>query len=127
MKKKQVAVLAVAASLLLVAGPMFAHHSMALYDKEHPITMQGTVTEFQMVNPHVQIHFEVKDENGNGVKWIAGSVNPRQLYREGWNTKTLQPGDEITVTCNPAKDGRKLCSVLKLVGPNGQVITEENE
>jgi len=127
MKKKQVAVLAVAASLLLVAGPMFAHHSMALYDKEHPITMQGTVTEFRMVNPHVQIHFEVKDENGNLVKWTAGSVNPRQLYRTGWNTKTLQPGDEITVTCNPAKDGRKLCSVLKLVGPNGKVINVENE
>ena len=66
---------AAAVVLLAVSGPLFGHHnSAARYDKEHPVTLTGTVTEFKMVNPHARLSFDVKDENGNIVKWPAESA-----------------------------------------------------
>ena len=126
-KNKLVMPFALVGSFLMLCGPMFAHHAGALYDSEHPVTLEGTVTKFAFINPHVQIHFQVKDENGNVVKWVAGSAPPQRMYRAGWNMKTLKPGDEITITCAPAKDGRKICSVRRVVGPNGKVLTQGAE
>ncbi len=127
MKRELLAVLAGVVGLLLGAGPIFAHHSAAIYDREHPITLKGTVTKLAFFNPHVRIYFEVKDENGNVVKWIAATATPQRLHRAGWNAKTLNPGDEISITCDPARDGRKICSVRRLVGPNGKVLSEGAE
>lgn len=124
MNNKLLSVLAVAVGLLVVAGPMFAHHSLAMYDTEHAITLEGTVTDFAFVNPHVQIHFAVKDDKGNVENWAAGSAPPQRMYRAGWNRNTLKIGDQITVTGYPAKDGRKVMSVRKLTGPSGQVLTQ---
>ena len=124
MKNKRPVVLAVAACLLMVAGPVVAHHSPSLYDKEHPITLTGTVTEFRFISPHVQIHFEVKDENGNLVKWIAHTSPPSKMYRRGWTRNTLKPGDQITVIGGSDREGRKNMRMLKLVGPGGLEYTE---
>ncbi len=120
--KNTLPVLAVAVGLLLGAGPMFAHHSAAIYDSEHPITLKGTVTKLAFFNPHVRIYFQVKDENDNVANWIAATATPQRLHRAGWNAKTLNSGDEISITCDPARDGRKICSVRRLVGPNGKVL-----
>ncbi len=127
MKNKVLTVVSVTVGLLLASGPMLAHHSSAMYDADHPVTLAGTVTEFRFINPHVQIHFEVQDENGKMVKWMAGSEPPVRLFREGWNKETLKPGDQIIMTCAPAKDGRKICNLVRIVGPNGQVLREETE
>ncbi len=122
MKNKSLTVLVVAVGLLLFAAPLFAHHSAAMYDSEHPVTLTGTVTALKLINPHSLIRFEVKDENGNVVKWIAGMGPPQRMYRAGWRTDTLKPGDQITITGAPDKDGSKVMSVIKVVGPTGQVL-----
>ncbi len=65
MKRKMLVVLTLAVGLVVIAGPMFAHHSGAgIYDRDHPVTVSGTVTEYVFINPHVQIHFDVKAEDG---------------------------------------------------------------
>jgi hypothetical protein len=127
MTQKLLTAMAIAASALLVSSPLFAHHAAALYDRDHPITLKGNVTEYLFTNPHVQIHFDVKDENGNVVNWDAESAPPQRLYRAGWNTKTLKPGDEITVTGAPFKDGRKQLSVQKLTTPSGKELHDGAE
>ena len=127
MKNKRLAVFAVAAGLLVLSGPLFAHHAASTYDQEHPVTLTGTVTEFRFVNPHVLVIFEVKEEGGTVVTWAAGSAPPQRLYRAGWNTKTLKPGDQITITGAPHKEGKKEMSVIKLVGPTGQELTQGAE
>lgn len=127
MRSKPFAALAVAVGLLAVAGPMFAHHAGNVYDREHPITLQGTVTEFAFINPHVQIHFEAKDEQGNVVKWVAETSPPQRLYRAGWTTKSLKPGDEITITGAPYKDGATKMSVQRLVAPDGKELARGAE
>jgi len=107
MKNELLVVVTVAVCLLMVAGTMSAHHSPSLYDKQHPIKLTGTVTEFRFINPHIQIHFEVMDENGNVVKWIAHSSPPSKMYRRGWNRNILKPGDQITVTGGGRQRGQK--------------------
>jgi hypothetical protein len=123
MKSKLIAVLAAGVVLLVVSGPMLAHHGGAQYDTKHAVTVTGTVTEYLFTNPHVQIHFDVKDESGNVEKWIAETASPQRLFSFGWNAKTLKAGDKITVTGAQLKDGQKIVSIIKLVGGNAPTLT----
>jgi hypothetical protein len=117
----------VAACLSLVLGllpfsPIFAHHgSHVSYDTEKSVVLKGTVTEFVWSNPHTQIYFDVKDDNGNAVNWGAETANPGNLAKSGWTRNSLKPGDEITVTVWPSKAGTPRGFLLKIVLPNGQV------
>jgi len=122
MKHKAPFLGAVAVGLLVVSVPLFAHHSTASYDMQHLVTFTATVTGFEFTNPHVLIHFEVRDESGNVEKWTALTAPPQRLYRAGWNTKILKVGDQITITGAPHKDGRKEMGLGKLVAPNGQTL-----
>ena len=124
MKRNLFPVLFAGVVLLLVSGPMFAHHGGAQYDTKHLVTMTGTVTEYMFTNPHVQIHFDVKDETGNTEKWIAETASPQRLFTFGWNAKTLKSGDKITVTGAQLKDGQKIVTVIKVVGGNAPVLTQ---
>ncbi|MGH9786730.1 MAG: DUF6152 family protein [Terriglobia bacterium] len=124
MKGKLLAGFAVALTLFVAAGLMRAHHAGSVYDRDNHITLQGTVTEYIFASPHVQIHFETKDENEKAGKWVALSAPPQRLYRVGWNTNSLKVGDKITVTGAPRKDGSKVVNVRRLVGPHGRVLSE---
>ena len=124
MKSKLVAVLGAIVVVLLVSSTLAAHHAGTLYDREHPVTLKGAVTQFVFTNPHAQIHFDVKDENGNVSNWVAETTSPAALFRLGWNKNTLKAGDMITVTGAPFKDGRKVLSIFKLTGGNAPVLTE---
>ncbi len=115
MKSKLFAVLGAIVVVLLVSSTLLAHHAGTLYDREHPVTLKGTVTQFVFTNPHAQIHFDVKDENGNVSNWVAETTSPSALFRLGWNKK---------VTGAPFKDGRKVLSIFKLTGGNAPVLTE---
>ena len=121
----RLAVFAVAALLVpLLSYPVWAHHSGAIYDRENPITLTGTVTEFAFVNPHARIHFEVKDANGNVVKWVAISGPPQTLFRQdGWTRNTLKPGDKITITGAPSRNEANILSVVKLTGDSIPTLT----
>jgi Family of unknown function (DUF6152) len=125
MKSKLFVVLAAGVALLLVSGPVWAHHGGVQYDTKHAVTVTGTVTEYMFTNPHVQIHFEAKDEaTGNMEKWVAETASPQRLFSIGWNAKTLKAGDKITVTGAQLKDGQKIVSVIKLVGGNVPTLTQ---
>jgi uncharacterized protein DUF6152 len=123
MKSKLPIVLTVAVGCLLTAAPIFAHHAGSFYDRNHPVSLTGTVTEFEFTNPHVRIHFDVKDENGVVTNWVAESAPPQRIYRAGWNRNSLKPGDTITVDGLPSKDGKKWLSIQKLVSSGGKVLT----
>ena len=123
MKTKSWAARIAGVILLAAAGSLFAHHNTsARYDEAHPITLTGTVIRFRMISPHSQLEFEVKDENGNAVKWTVEAGPPSGMYRRGWRTDDLQPGDRVTVTGEPAYDGSKTMGLVKLVGPGGKVL-----
>ena len=123
MNKKILAGLALGVVLLFVAGPAFGHHNTAArYDEDTHVTLTGTVTEFRMINPHSLLSFEVKQEDGTVVEWEAEGGSPSGLYRRGWRTDDFKPGDGITVTGAPAKDGRPVMIIRKLVTPGGKEL-----
>ena len=79
----------VSATLISLAIPAVAHHGTgASYDLSHPITLQGTVTEFHYANPHPQLFFDVTDEKGGVTHWSAEFYpNPSQLQQGGWGKR----------------------------------------
>jgi hypothetical protein len=108
MKLKLLAsLLFLAFGLSVISGPVLAHHGFAgRYDEEHPFTVQGTVLEFQLENPHSAIIFEVKDKNGTTERWHAELGGANALRRaDGWDRDTLKPGDKITVIGPRNKNG----------------------
>ena len=103
-----------------VARPLFAHHSSAAYDTEHPVNMKGVVTNMEWTNPHVFIYMDVKDENGNVEQWRVEGNSPNMLVRSGWRREMIKAGDQLTVNGAPAKNGIKVLRLISLTLANGQ-------
>ena len=109
-------------SLLVVAGPMFAHHGTAAYDTKNVVTVKGTITDFEFSNPHCQLYFDVKNDKGETEAWQAEITAPNKLSRAGWTKHTLKPGDEVMVTGAVAKSGKHTIWIQKLIGPDGKSL-----
>jgi Family of unknown function (DUF6152) len=119
---KALTLCAATAGLLILSSLVFAHHGNAAYDEKNPITIKGTVTEFAWANPHVQIYLNVKDDKDNVVQWACETVSPGLLVRAGLTKDELKPGDEITITLNPAKSGAPVGYVVKVVLADGREL-----
>ena len=122
MNVKLAARFALAAALLLVSGVAFAHHGAAGYDSNKSTTLKGTVTEFRFQNPHAQIFLDVKDSAGKVQNWILEAVGIATLSRSGWTKSILKPGDAITVTGNPSKNGSPSMRLTKVVLASGKEL-----
>ena len=113
-----------AIALAALTAPAFAHHSFAMFDPDQTITKAGTVKEFEWTNPHVWIQLMV-DENGQIVEYSIEAGSPNTLVRRGWTSKSVKPGDRITVTINPLREqGRKGGSFVKAVLPDGSTLAQ---
>jgi len=100
------AVLFAGAVLLLAVAPVCAHHAFyAEFDETKPITLRGTVTKWEMVNPHSWIHLDVKGPDGKVVNWMIEGGSPNALLRLGFTKDSLPPGTEIVVEGYQAKGG----------------------
>ena len=109
-------------AVLIVSGPMFAHHGTAAYDTKNIVTVKGTMTDFRFINPHVQLYFDVKSEKGEVEKWQAELTAPNKLSRAGWDKYTLKPGDSITASGYVAKNDAHTMWINKLIGPSGEAL-----
>jgi hypothetical protein len=119
---------AFAVSAVVLLGfslPALAHHGSATYDEAKVFTIMGTVASFQFTNPHIQLVLDVRDNKGNTEKWTGEGTSPNMLVREGWDRKTIKPGDLITATGHPARNGSNFMRVEKIVLPNGRELTCE--
>ena len=121
-RAKLLALWAGTAAVLMVSAPLLAHHGTAAFDTGQTVTVKGTVTDFQYVNPHAQVYFKVKNDKGEEEAWQGELTAPNKLSRAGWTKHTLTPGDSITVGGNPAKNGEHTLWIRKLIGPDGQAL-----
>ena len=69
------------------------------------VTITGTVTEFRFINPHARVYLRVVDAKGDSVLWMAEGAAGGALRRRGWTGDELKPGERITVTGAPSRDG----------------------
>jgi hypothetical protein len=126
MNLKLVTSFTLALGLLVFCGSLSAHHGNVAYDEIHLITISGTVTEVAWANPHVQIYLDVKDDKGKVVNWGIESQSPGILHRNGWNKTSIKPGDQVTITVAPSKNGAPIgfsgANTGKVVFADGRVL-----
>ena len=97
--------------LLATAAPMMAHHSFtAEYDAAKPVTLTGTVTKVEWMNPHARFYIDVKDDSGNVTNWELELGSPNTLIRYGWFRDTMKIGDQVVVEGYLARDGSKMAN-----------------
>lgn len=108
--------------VLLCSSAAFAHHGTANYDTNKMITVKGSVTGFQFINPHVIIALDVKDNKGTVVNWQGALTSPNRLTRTGWTKDSLKPGDVISLSGFPAKTGAPEIWIQKVVMADGHEL-----
>lgn len=99
-----------------------AHHSFAAFDTTTQKTITGTIKKFDWTNPHTWTWIDVPNEQGGVDTWGVEGMSPNFLARRGWNRTTLKPGDKISITIRPAKDGSKGGMWMTAKRPNGEVL-----
>ena len=124
MRSRSLALIAVSAGLFVAKSSVFAHHGSAAYEESRTVTLTGTVTEFRFVNPHVIVVWEVQNEAGNIETWSGERGGPNSMARRaGWNRSTLKPGDQVTITGRPARNGTNIMAISEII-LDGRDITE---
>ena len=122
MRKKLGVAVCVAAILAIAGSPIFAHHGTAAYDTSSMVTVAATMTDFQFINPHVEISVDVTNDKGQTETWLGEANSPNVLSRHGWDRNIIKKGDSITVIGNRGKHGSKTLRLQKVVLSTGQEL-----
>jgi Family of unknown function (DUF6152) len=123
MKTTLVSVLALTAGLLAATAPMLAHHSFAAeFDGQKPVSVKGTVTKVDWVNPHSWIYIDVKGDDGTVANWGLETGPPNILYRAGWRKDSVKLGDVISVEGFAAKDGSHTMAARQVLTSDGRKL-----
>jgi len=93
------------AGLMATSGAAVGHHSVAMFDQDHPIQLVGVVRDFRFASPHAFIVLEVMGKDANPVIWRLEGDSPNSLTWDGWSSRTLKPGDELQLTVEPLRNG----------------------
>jgi hypothetical protein len=121
-RSKSLLVFALAVGLSSVSLPLFAHHGNNGYDSGKKITQKGTVTQWIWSNPHCLLRYDVTDDKGQVVHWLAETQAPVNMVAGGWRQTSLKPGDEITITIEPMKNGRPAGRIEYVTLPIGTTL-----
>jgi hypothetical protein len=98
----------------LAAAPLWAHHAFSSeFDVAKPITLKGTLTKWEMINPHSWFHIDVKNPDGTVTQWMIEGGSPNTLIRLGVTKYTVKIGTELTIEGYAAKEASN-----KAVGRN---------
>ena len=129
---KRASILIAAAGVLITTGSASAHHSFAAeFDRNMPITVTGTVTKVEWMNPHARFYIDAKDGQGKIVNWDFELASPNGLMRRGWNRNSMKLGDVVTVTGHRAKNNPLVGNASSVVMADGKKLfagsSSENE
>jgi hypothetical protein len=122
MEGKRTTIFRLTVLVLTSAASLLAHHGNAAFDSNNKVTVKGTVTEWFWANPHCFLKFDVKDEHGEVVHWVAETSNPPDMINAGWSKTSLKPGDEVMVTMIAAKNGKPIGRVQQVALANGKIL-----
>jgi len=120
------AVVLVAATLVVVAGSVSAHHSVSgQYDASRPLTLTGVISKVDWINPHVYLHLDVKEKDGAVTTWTLSTLPTAMMRRAGLTKDSLQgqPGEVVTINAIAARDEtKKLGWISKITYADGHHV-----
>jgi hypothetical protein len=120
------AVVLVAATILLVAGSLSAHHSVSgQYDASRPLTLTGVISKVDWINPHIYLHLDVKEKDGAVTTWTLSTLPTAMMRRAGLTKESLQgqPGEVVTINAIAARDDtKKLGWISKITYADGHHV-----
>lgn len=99
-------------------SPSFAHHGAAAYDRGRTVSVEGTVEQFEWINPHGLIHLRT----GDGDVWVAETAGLVLLVRAGWDRESLEAGEHCTLVGHPARNGSSTMIVERVVLADGREL-----
>jgi len=103
-----------------ITHPPAAHHSFAAeFDVDQPVTLRGTITKMEWINPHTWLHVDVKNEDGTTTAWMIEGGTPNTLLRRGFTRDVVKAGTEITIEGYRARNGANRANGRDLVLPDG--------
>jgi len=108
--------------LTLAAGTAAAHHSFAMFDRDHQIVLSGKVTEFHWQNPHIYIHLQAPDAKGKQRVWIIECANPGILNRAGWKFNMVKKDDQLTLVVSPLRTGEPAALLHQIRFADGSIL-----
>jgi len=111
-----------AAAALWLSPALLAHHSSSAFDTGKKLVLKGTVKQWVYSNPHCFLMIEIKDDKGEVVQWVAETQAPSVIFPAGYRRDTFKPGEQVTVTIEPFKDGRPFGRILQTVLPDGTTL-----
>jgi hypothetical protein len=115
--------MALATAAIFASVPLLAHHSFAAeFDINKPITLSGTVTKIEWVNPHVSIYLDVKDASGKVTQWSLSSFSPAAARRAGVTRASFGQGQQVTVLAYHAKDGSNFGFMRRMTFGDGHSV-----
>ena len=116
-------VLVAAFSLFCSGGALVAHHSFSTeYDGSKTFNLKGAVSKVEWTNPHVRFYVDVVDESGKAITWNMELASPSALARNGWTSRTLKVGDQVTVQGYAAKVAANRGNVRSVVLADGRSL-----
>src|SRR5438309_2643463 len=125
---KKIAVYAAFSGLATLTYPATAHHSTTMFDHAAVVSIAGTVKEVHWTNPHVAIFvYGVSKEGDEPALWVFEMTSPGNLVRAGgWSRTAVKPGDKVTVSMAPLRDGKKGGALKKItLVATGQFYTAD--
>lgn len=122
MRKGTITTATTVTALLIFSVSLLAHHGNAEFDIGKRVTVKGTVTKWSWSNPHCFLTFDSRADNGSTTHWVVETQPPRSVTANGFGQYTFKPGDEVTVTLEPVKNGQPLGRMLEVLLPNGKKL-----
>jgi uncharacterized protein DUF6152 len=121
--RTKLCVIVAGVGLLALAAPAGAHHSFAAeFDADKPVTVKGTVTKMDWVNPHSWIYVDVKGDDGKVVNWRFEMGPPNALLRMGWRKDSVPVGTLVEIEGYRAKTGEPVANAKQVKLPDGREL-----
>jgi hypothetical protein len=111
------------ALLLVLASPANAHHGVAPhYDDSKQVTIDGTVSEFQFINPHSFVYLRLVGADGKEAIWHCEMASRSVLARNGLTADTFAVGKHAVITGSQARQNPTGCALREARFDDGSVL-----
>lgn len=119
---KRLMIVVAAAVALLTGGPLSAHHSGLTLFSETTTELKGVVKNWLWSNPHCLVTVEVTGADGQATEWVIELQAPNSIYPGGYRRTTFKPGDAVTLTVHPVRNGRPYGRIVSSVLADGRKL-----